>query len=199
MKPAKKEQAVVGVFENEDAALRAIDALREAGIDSVTISFLGRDRPEARKAMALQSSEKDEPTALFDPVAAGAAEGALVGSTLGTVAGLLVGAISFAIPGIGPALATGLWGPLTGAIAGGATGLMVGGMRKIWEMTYRDALSDGRALVSVHNDDTDTIERAEAELRRLGPLRLDHFDEGGELIHEHVEPPPVGRQSSSSR
>jgi hypothetical protein len=186
------EQVVVGVFEDDDVAFRAIDALREAGIDSLTISFLGRDRPEARNAMGLESSDKDEVTALFDPVAAGAAEGALVGSTFGAVAGLLVGAVSLAVPGIGPALATGLWGPLTGAIAGGATGLMLGGMRKVWELTYRDALSEGRALVSVHSDDAGTVERAEAILRRLGPLRLDHFDEGGELLHEHVEPPPVG-------
>lgn len=127
---------------------------------------------------------------VIDGVGDAATEGALVGAAVGGLAGLLAGALSFVIPGIGPVVGAGLWAAIAGAMGAGATlGLMLGGMRKMWELTFREAVLEGRALVSVHSDDVEVVERAEAVLRRLGPVRLDHFDEGGERLHEHVELP----------
>ena len=36
----------------------------------------------------------------------------------------------------------------------------VGGTRKVWETTYRDAVADGRVLVSVRSEDPDIVEQA---------------------------------------
>jgi hypothetical protein len=190
--PPLTEHAVVGVFEDGEAARRALDALRDARIPPTVVSLLCRDGREVRQAMGLPWSE--DPTPVVDEVAEGAAEGALVGAAVGGVLGLLAGAVAFAIPGIGPVVGTGIWAAVTAGLAGGATlGLMVGGMRKVWETTYRDAVAEGRVLVSVHSEDPDIVEQAEKVLRQMGPLRLDHFDEGGELLHEHVELPRDGK------
>jgi hypothetical protein len=190
--PPLTEHVVVGVFADGDAARRAIEALCEAGIPPTTISLLWRDGREAREAMGLDWA--GDPSPIMDEVAGGAAEGALAGAAVGGILGLLAGAIAFAIPGVGPVVGTGIWSAVTAGLAGGATvGLMVGGMRKVWETTYRDAVAEGRALVSVHSEEPDIVEQAEKVLRQVGPLRLDHFDEGGELLHEHVEPPRDGK------
>jgi hypothetical protein len=184
--PPLTEHAVVGVFEDGEAARRALDALRDAGIPPIVVSLLWRDGREVRQALGLAWSE--DPTPVLDEVAAGAAGGALAGAAVGGLLGFLAGAVAFAVPGIGPVVGTGIWAAMTAGLAGGATlGLMVGGMRKVWETTYRDAVAGGRVLVSVQSEDPDIVEQAETVLRRMGPLRLDHFDEGGELLHEHVE------------
>lgn len=142
--------------------------------------------------MGLEAPE--ELPLVMEEVTDGAAEGALAGAAVGGTLGLLAGALSFGIPGIGPMLGTGIWAALAAGLGGGvALGLMIGGMRTMWELAYRDAVAQGRALVSVHSVDADVVERAEAVLRRMGPLRVDHFDEGGELVHEHVDVPREGR------
>jgi hypothetical protein len=183
--PPLTEHAVIAVFQDPEAARRALDALQEAGIYPPAVSLLCRDRQEVRDAMALES---EEVPSIMDEVAGGAAEGALAGAAVGGILGALAGAVSFAIPGIGPVIGTGIWAAVAAGLAGGATvGMMVGGMRKMWEQAYRDAVAEGRALVGVHSEDADMVERAETVLRRMGPLRLDPFDEGGELVHEHVE------------
>ena len=182
------EHMIVGVFEDTAAARRAVDALREAGIPESAISILCRDRAAAREAMGLEPLDEDD--TVIDEVGSTAVESALVGAAAGGTVGLLAGALSFAVPGIGPVLGTGIWAAaIAGAAGAGATlGLMLRGMRKMWELMYRDAVAEGRVLVSVHSDDAATVERAEAVLRNLRPLRLDHFDEGGEVAHEYVEP-----------
>jgi len=138
--------------------------------------------------MGLEPLEEDD--TVIDEVGRTAAESALVGAAAGGMVGLLAGALSFAIPGIGPVFGTGIWAAAitSGAGAGATLGLMLTGMRKMWELMYRDAVAEGRVLVSVHSDDAGMVERAETVLRGLRPLRLDHFDEGGEVAHEYVEP-----------
>ena len=178
------EHVVVGVFQDAKAARRAVEALRDAGIDESAVSFVCRDEGIPRESVEGQFTEE-----VVDEVEDGLVEGALVGTAAGGLAGLLAGALGSVIPGVGPVVGTGIWAAIAGAMGADATmGLMLGGMRKMWELTYRDAVTEGRALVSVHSDDVEVVERAEAVIRRLGPLRLDHFDEGGEILHEHVEP-----------
>lgn len=187
------QHIVVGLFQDVDAARRAVEALREAGVPESATSLLSRDDPEARETMGLEPVDDDD--TVIDEVGGVATKRAVVGAAVGGMVGLLAGALSFAIPGIGPVVGTGFWAAaLASGLGAGATlGLMVGGMRKMWEMMYRDAVAEGRVLVSVHSDDSEVVERAEAVLRRMHPLRLDHFDEGGELTHEFWRRGPTGR------
>ena len=104
-------QHVVGLFEQRDAAERAVDALEAHGYSRDKISVALRDAGEQR------DFAKDTGT----QSATGAGAGATTGALLGGLGGLLVGIGALAIPGIGPVLAI---GPLAGAI--GAVGTAVG-------------------------------------------------------------------------
>jgi hypothetical protein len=113
-----------------------------------------------------------------------AATGAAAGTALGGLAGFLGGLAAFAIPGIGPVIGAGVWAATVGGgIAGGAVGGVLGGVSSLsltpeWEATLAP-VKEGRAVVSVHSDDPETIRRAEGILRRHEPLRIERFDSRG--------------------
>ncbi len=100
---------IVGIFDTEQAATRAIEQLQNKGINNDEISIITRDRAELR-------SIADE-TGTMAPE--GVATGAATGGLLGGVAGLLAGIGALAIPGIGAILAA---GPIVATLTGAAIG-----------------------------------------------------------------------------
>lgn len=144
---------VVGVFESEQEALRAIEQLQERGYRNDEISVITRSKDE------MKAIESETGTKAPEGVAAGAA----TGGVLGGLAGLFAGIGALAIPGIGPILAAGpiaatLTGAAVGAGAGGLVGGLVGlGIPEDEAQEYERNLNEGRILVLV--DEKTTRER----------------------------------------
>ncbi len=115
-------QTLIGVYEDLETAVAAVEALQQEGIDPNHITLITSNRdPERTDRLAeeqlvnVQVSDKEQ----------SAAEGAVKGGVLGGLTGLATGLIAVAIPGIGPVLAL---GPLAAAITGGAVGAASGSL-----------------------------------------------------------------------
>jgi len=136
---------VVGVFEDPEAARRAISALKDDGFDGDAISVLTPDRGDTR-AMAEDTGTH---------AGGGAATGAVAGGLLGGLGGWLVGIGALAIPGVGPfiaagAFATALGGAAVGAGVGAIAGALVGmGVPEEHAKYYEGEVRQGRTLVTV--------------------------------------------------
>ncbi|ALA41971.1 low temperature-induced protein [Paenibacillus peoriae] len=143
------EKKIVGVFDTEQEASRAIGQLQSKGIPSSEISVITRDRDE------LRTISEETGTKAPEGVATGAATGGIVGG----VAGLLAGIGALAIPGIGPILAAGpiaatLTGAAVGAGAGGLVGGLVGlGIPEDDARQYETYVDQGKILVLVDSAD----------------------------------------------
>ncbi|OMF97221.1 general stress protein [Paenibacillus sp. FSL R7-0273] len=139
---------IVGIFDTEQEATRAIEDLQNRGISNDEISIITRDRDE------LQSISEDTGTMAPEGVATGAATGGVVGG----VAGLLAGIGALAIPGIGPILAAGpivatLTGAAIGAGAGGLVGGLIGlGIPEEEAREYEGYVDNGKILVLVDDN-----------------------------------------------
>ena len=100
---------IIGVFDDAQAARRALEALRDSPLDLDDISIISRDRA------ASGAGSED--------VSAGE------GATVGAVWGGLVGLTALLIPGIGPFIAGGaLFATLTGAVTGAVVGGIAAGL-----------------------------------------------------------------------
>ncbi|QSF47243.1 general stress protein [Paenibacillus tianjinensis] len=139
---------IVGIFETEQEATRAIEGLHRQGISNDEISVITRDRDE------LKNISDDTGTMAPEGVATGAATGGVVGG----VAGLLAGIGALAIPGIGPILAAGpivatLTGAAIGAGAGGLVGGLIGmGIPEDEAREYEGYVDNGKILVLVDDN-----------------------------------------------
>lgn len=146
------DKKIVGVFETEEEASRAITGLQRYGFPSGDISVITKDRDD------LESITSDTGTKAPEGVAAGVA----TGSMLGGVAGLLAGIGALAIPGIGPILAAGpiaatLAGAAVGAGAGGMVGGLIGlGIPEDEAKDYEAYVDKGKILVIVEAKERDT-------------------------------------------
>jgi uncharacterized membrane protein len=144
---------IVGIFDTEHEATRAIEGLQNRGFRNEEISVITRDRDELRNI-------SDE-TGTMAPE--GVATGAATGGVVGGIAGLLAGIGALAIPGIGPILAAGpiaatLTGAAVGAGAGGLVGGLVGlGIPEDEAHEYEGYVDKGKILVLV--DDTGDRDR----------------------------------------
>src|ERR687886_1241474 len=121
MTQTTRRSTVVGVFRERDEARQAIEALKDAGFASDTISILSPDK-QATQSMAEETGTH---------AGSGAATGAVAGGLLGGLGGWLVGIGALAIPGIGPfiaagAFATALGGTAIGAGVGAIAGALIG-------------------------------------------------------------------------
>ncbi|WP_407074352.1 general stress protein [Paenibacillus lacisoli] len=140
---------IVGVFDTEQAASRAIEDLKTNGFHTEDISVIAKDRQEV--------ADLSEETGTKAPE--GVASGAATGGVVGGVAGLLAGIGALAIPGIGPILAAGpiaavLTGAAVGAGAGGLVGGLVGlGIPEDEASVYDTNVSEGKILVLVDADE----------------------------------------------
>lgn len=108
----KKGDVLIGVFEKQENAVKALHSLRQAGFTEEQLGLASREQVPDAPDMA---QVKQQRTA-----GDGAIAGALVGSGVGAAAGVIAASL---IPGLNIVLAGGL---LTAAVGGAALGAAVG-------------------------------------------------------------------------
>ncbi|MBB3112623.1 putative membrane protein [Paenibacillus phyllosphaerae] len=144
----ENNRKIVGVFDNYQGAIDAIEDLKRKGYTTEEISVVAKDRDDVKEVTDDTGTKAPE----------GLATGAATGGVLGGVTGLLAGLGALAIPGIGPILAAGpiaatLTGLAVGAGAGGLVGGLIGlGIPEDEAKRYEDDIRDGRILVLVDAD-----------------------------------------------
>lgn len=162
---------VIGLFDYYSNADKAVQALKDYGVDGSRISIVARD---------------DENQVQESSAAAGATAGAATGAATGGLLGLMAGLSALIIPGIGPVIATGtLAGALAttlgmtaiGAGVGAATGGLLGalvdlGLPREEAEFYAEGVKRGGILVSVQTDNQNAEEIGEI-LRGAGAVDQD--------------------------
>lgn len=125
-------KTIVGVFKSKEQAERAVNELRDLGIDHQEISIVtkdesrenrGRDGGDLRSGRGGNGDAADLADVNYGGQDVGS--GVAWGGGLGGLAGILAGAGALAVPGIGPILAA---GPLAAALSGAVTGGIAGGL-----------------------------------------------------------------------
>lgn len=138
---------VVGSYETENEAIRAIEDLQREGYNSEDISVLSKDKRETETIAEETGTHAGE----------GAATGAVTGGALGGLGGVLAGIGALAIPGIGPIvaagpIAAGLAGAAAGAGVGGLAGALIGmGIPEDEAKEYESRFNEGKILVLVED------------------------------------------------
>ena len=163
-----EHSTVVGVFEDREAAERAVGDLERSGFGGDQIGFARRDGERDEGARVY-----DDPTSLSDETGTRAEERAVGSAEVGgALGGLLGAAAALLIPGIGPAVAGGvlaatLGGAAAGAAAGGIAGALSGlGVPEHEARYYEGELHGGRTIVTVQAEGR--AEEATAILSRHG-------------------------------
>lgn len=154
------------VFDNHDAADRAVRDLKAAGANNDNISIVAREDGETTTT---DGSGKE---AVKDVVGKGALGGGI---------GALLGVAALAIPGVGPFIGAGAiasaavgGAALTGTAIGVAAGAIAGaledhGVSKADSEYYEDHLNKGGIFVSVDTTDSSmTVAQANDVLSRAG-------------------------------
>lgn len=157
-----KERTVVGVFDDEHGAERAIEALHDHGFSEEEVSLIGPDK------RGQGDRHGDRPHGGHD-LTSGTTWGAGIGGGMG----LLAGAGALAIPGFGPLLAM---GPLAAALTGAATGGIAGGLTD-WgippaESKHLEEDVKRGEFVTVVRTDHDA-EKAQSTMRECGAHDVD--------------------------
>src|SRR5688572_27913815 len=150
------KRAVYGIVQTSEQAEVVVNKLRESGFTGNDISVLFPDKQGTRDFAHEKNTKAPE----------GAAAGGVTGMGVGAILGWLAGIGSLAIPGVGPFIAAGpIMAALGGAAIGGAAGGLVGALVGLGIPEYEAKLYDGKirggnALVSVHTEDSDELDRA---------------------------------------
>lgn len=166
----KRGTTLAALFPGREAAERAINELKAAGLRGDQIGIAMRDRT-AQGALVEDTGTK---------VAEGAVSGALGGGLLGGLTGFLVGIGALAIPGIGPVVAGGVLastfglaagtaaaGAGIGAAAGGVVGALVGlGIPEATARHFETGFRGGGVLVTANV--YEGVDKARAILLRHG-------------------------------
>jgi uncharacterized membrane protein len=154
----------ISIFDSHDDALKALEELRESGVNMSKVSLVGHaeivnDKVHVKSNQALVAA----------PVAAG--------TVLGTTLGLLTGVGLFAIPGLGVLFGA---GAIVGALAGFQIGVATGGIATILvelgikddHVVYEQHLKEGRFLL-FYDGSEEEIEHVERviEGKHLGVAR----------------------------
>jgi uncharacterized protein (TIGR02271 family) len=166
---------VVGVFNDRQAAERAVSDLRQAGFHENQIGFVARDSGGQTVAQGREAKDTYGQEGAIAGALAGAGVGGLVG--LGVLAGV--------IPVIGPAIAAGtlatiLTNAAAGAAIAGLAGALIGmGIPEEEAKYYESELQAGRFLVTVRADGR--FDEARAILMRHGA-----YDRHGATCHAHA-------------
>ena len=117
------------LYDNYDAASRAVRDLEAAGLSHPDISLVSNNADNWYGADSKDRSKVDRNADGVDDRAEGAGAGAGIGAAVGGTAGLLAGLGVMAIPGIGPVVAAGwLAATALGAAAGGTAGGIIGAL-----------------------------------------------------------------------
>lgn len=175
-------RAITALFDDYDAAARAVDKLEAEGIPHSEISIVANNRSEAPEGTRSGTVVKPAGDSESDATD-GAGTGATLGGVLGGGAGLLAGLGLLAIPGIGPVVAAGwlvatLAGAGVGAAAGGLIGALTGaGLSAQDAETYAEGVRRGGTLVTVRANE-DLADRVLTILDRHGSIDLDERAQG---------------------
>ena len=154
--------ATIGVYDNHDLAVEAIQKLKDSGYPVNQLSIMG-----------LMETEVVDDKMHVMPKSSIKAGGLGAGTILGTTLGILTGVGMFAIPGVGFLYGA---GALVGAIAGFDFGLIGGGIASALasvgvqdEMAkkYHDDLVAGKYLVIAHGSE-EHVNQAKANLDEHG-------------------------------
>lgn len=157
---SRQNFTVIGVFENEADADRAVADLYKIGIREDQIGI-------ARRSDEISSAETEEDGT---EAGAGAVTGAVTGLGLGALAGL--GVLSGVLPVVGPAIAAGTLGVILSNAAAGAgiaglVGALVGaGVPEHEARYYHNEFAAGRTILTVNT--VDLSREAGEILRRHG-------------------------------
>lgn len=171
-------RALTALFDDYEAAARAVDQLEASGIPHSDISIIS-NRTEPGASALPPIDKAAEPDEAIDS----AGTGATVGTVLGGGAGLLAGLGLLAIPGLGPVVAAGwLVAAVTGAGVGAAAGGLIGGLTGAGlsegeAETYAEGVRRGGTLVTVRAED-DRAEHALTILDQAGSIDLDERADG---------------------
>ncbi|WP_088007379.1 general stress protein [Indiicoccus explosivorum] len=166
-----KNHEVVGYYETEQEAIRAIEDLKDQGYHPEQISVISKDEGESEYVADETDTQAGE----------GAAAGALAGGAIGGIGGVLAGLGALAIPGVGPVLAAGpiaagLTGAAAGAGVGGLAGALIGmGVPEEEAHEYESHFNEGKILVLVEEGDGIPV-RDEADTRGITIERRETFD-----------------------
>jgi len=172
--PSAMGHTVVGVFDGQGDAEKALNALKDAGFTPDQVSVVAKDTRETQTMVERSDMGGAETT--------GIGTGALLGGLTGGLAGWLVGIGALAIPGIGPivaagALATTLGGAAIGAVAGGLIGALVGaGIPEEDARTYETHVKDGRILITAQATTGQQAEEARNAFNQHGGSDVRAYD-----------------------
>lgn len=146
-------RTITGLFDNHEAAARAVRDLKAANIRESDISLVAH--PSGDYGV--------DDTSTSSGAVVGAETGGSTGAVIGGGAGLLAGLGMLAIPGVGPVVAAG-WlaataaGAVVGALAGTAAGGLIGaltdaGVSPDQASVYAEGIRRGGALVTARVDE----------------------------------------------
>lgn len=173
------------VFQDCDAAERAIGELKEAGVPARAISIVQFDKEHQTRTR--DGDHHDRTDAHGDNKASGTGKGLLAGGALGAIAG--IGALL--IPGVGPFIAGGalvealgvagsaaVVSGAVGAAAGGLTGALVDyGMDREHAEYYEKRIREGGVFVAVDTSDNPSAHApARGILRAAGGESADRVE-----------------------
>lgn len=153
-----KNKKLVGIFQDENEAIKVIENLKAVGYKDNEISIIAKHKEDLEK---IEEATHVDMNATDDN--SKAMGGAAIGGALGGIGALLLELGVFAIPGVGPFLAAGpIAVTLTGLIAGGAIGGIAGalveaGIDEEDAEEYETYLNRGDVLVAV--DKRDDLDR----------------------------------------
>lgn len=138
---------ILGIFDDPQAARRAVETLRDGRLDLQDVSIISR------------ATETGAPVSSADDVSAGE------GATVGAVWGGLIGLAALLIPGVGPfvafgALGAALTGAVTGAVVGGVAAALIdfGDISPAEAHEYEAQVHQGKTLIAVKSREEDATE-----------------------------------------
>lgn len=189
MSQSNHRKTIVAVYDNQQEAQRAVEALHKEGFANDQISLVAGD-PKGEYA---QTNLEEE--------ASGAGQGAVTGGILGGIAGLVVGLVGLTIPGVGPIVAAGpiattLGGAALGAVTGGIVGALNGlGIPESEAHLYAEGVRRGSTIVGVTVPDK-MVDKATTVLDRFDPIDIDERaatwrKDGWERFDEKAKPMSV--------
>src|SRR4030088_321884 len=110
----------------------------------------------------------------------GAVGGGLKGLTIGAILGAAVATALWLSGAAGAALSYALAVPI-GAVFGGWALAITGAFGKTWDMSYRDAATDGEAVVAVDTDDVTAADNVFTVLVHTDAQVVEEFERGERL------------------
>src|SRR4051795_7312186 len=152
------KKSVFCIAKSRTQAEQIVERLQSSGFATSEISVLLPDTEGKHDIGHVKATKAPE----------GATTGAATGGVTGGVLGLLAGIGALAIPGVGPFIAAGpIMAALSGAAIGATTRGIVGGLiglgiPEIEARRYEEKLKRGNYLISVHANNDDQLDRAEA-------------------------------------